>query len=106
MASAATVRLPRTAGDCRASLRHAKRIRSSSQGSKGGPSNGDGCREGGAEVQRMVGLVATVAIAVEEFGPLIVTDEGEIEHVVSRGAPEQVSVTVPVNPPCGVTVRV
>jgi hypothetical protein len=50
--------------------------------------------------------VESVNVDVTAVVPLSVTDVGLTVHVDSAGAPEQERATVPVNPPCGVTVRV
>ena len=38
--------------------------------------------------------------------PLMLADEGDVVHVALAGAPEQVSLTVPVNPASGFNCRV
>src|SRR5580698_259575 len=50
--------------------------------------------------------VERVNVDVAAVVPLRVTEVGLTVQVESSGAPEQVRVTVPVKPPCGVTVRV
>jgi len=46
-------------------------------------------------------IVATVTVRVTALPPLGASEVGEIEQVASEGAPLQVKVTVPPNPPMG-----
>lgn len=51
-------------------------------------------------------MVVTVTVAVTALGPLGVTEAGETEQFALVGAPVQLSATVPVNPPVGLTLTV
>lgn len=53
-----------------------------------------------------VAVVVTVSCAGELVFPEGVTEAGEKEHVAPAGSPEQLNVTVELNPPCGVSVTV
>jgi hypothetical protein len=50
------------------------------------------------------GVVVTVAVAVDVLVPLSTTEVGDTVQLAAGGAPEQLSATVPVNPPVGVKV--
>jgi hypothetical protein len=51
-------------------------------------------------------MVVRVTLAIAGLVPSRVTCEGDIEQVLALGAPLQLSVTVPLNPPMGATEAV
>lgn len=55
--------------------------------------------------KRLAAVVVTVAVAGAEFNPSSVTDAGATEHIASDGAPEHASVTEPLSPPSGTTLK-
>src|SRR5579864_2001374 len=66
-------------------------------------------RSGGANRRSLTGVkkeravVVSVTLAVAGSLPSRVTCDGEIEQLLAAGAPLQLNVTVPLNPPTGVT---
>ena len=63
---------------------------------------GETNRRGATSGKKERAVVESVTVAIAGSLPFRVTCEGEIEQVLAAGAPPQLSVTVPLNPPTGV----
>src|SRR5712671_4923041 len=78
--------------------RYARNFTRSFPGGSGGVN-----RRGGMGGNKECAVVVRVTLAIAGLVPSRVNWVGEIEQVVSMGAPPRVSDTVPLNPPTGVT---